>query len=122
MLGIPGFYQIFMSSYSDLVWPLTQLPRNTVASIWSENCQLSFEILEQALCSSLTLVYEYLNTPYALFTDALKYTWSTVLTQVHNMISNGNSVYHQYPITYASGIFQESHLNWPTLTEGTYKM
>ena len=47
-----------------------------------------------------------------MYTDALKYTYTGVLTQ-H---SNGTD----HPITYISGLFRGSQLNWATLTKEAY--
>ena len=49
---------------------------------------------------------------YTLYTDASKYTYAGVLTQ-H---SNGTD----HPITYVSGLFRGSQLNWATLTKEAY--
>ena len=47
-----------------------------------------------------------------LYTDASKYAYAGVLTQ-HN---NGTD----HPITYVSGLFRGSQLNWATLTKEAY--
>ena len=49
---------------------------------------------------------------YTLYTDASKYAYAGVLTQ-HN-----DGVDH--PITYVSGLFRGSQLNWATLTKEAY--
>ena len=49
---------------------------------------------------------------YMLYTDASKYAYAGILTQ-HN-----NSTDH--PITYVSGLFRGSQLNWATLTKEAY--
>ena len=36
------------------------------------------------------------------------------------MVISGKSVCHQHPITYVSGIFQGSQLDWATLTKEAY--
>ena len=49
---------------------------------------------------------------YTLYTDTLKYAYAGVFTQ-H---SNGTD----HPITYVSGLFHGSQLNWATLTKKAY--
>ena len=49
---------------------------------------------------------------YTLYTDASKYTYAGILTQ------HSNSMDH--PITYVSGLFCGSQLNWTTLTKEAY--
>ena len=49
---------------------------------------------------------------YALYTDASKYAYAGILTQ------HTDSTDH--PITYVSGLFCGSQLNWATLTKEAY--
>ena len=49
---------------------------------------------------------------YTLYTDASKYAYAGVLTQ------HSNDTDH--PITYVSGLFRGSQLNWATLTKEAY--
>ena len=60
------------------------------------------------------------NLPYVLFTDASKYAWACVLTQekMHKIKEKEVKILH--PITYMSGLFQGSQLNWACLTKETY--
>ena len=49
---------------------------------------------------------------YTLYTDASKYAYAGVLTQ--------HSIGMDHPITYVSGLFRGSQLNWSTLTKEAY--
>ena len=69
---------------------------------------------------SPTLVYPDPNKPYTLFTDALKYNWSTVLTQEYATNFDDEPLRHQHPITYVSSLFQGNELNWDALTKDVY--
>ena len=76
------------------------------------------------------LWYPDLNRPYVLFTDASKYGWAGVLTQPYDEIDELNqsttdistsqrkTVYH--PVSYISGLFRGSQLNWAALTKEAY--
>ena len=66
------------------------------------------------------LVYPDPNKLYTLYTDASKYAWSGVLTQECTTIVDGKEVTLQHPITYISGLFQHSQVNWATLTKEAY--
>ena len=66
------------------------------------------------------LVYPDPNKPYALFMEASKYAWSAVLTQEHTTIIDGKTLVHQHTVTYVSGLFQGSKLNWVALTKEVY--
>ena len=61
-----------------------------------------------------------LNKAYTSFMDALKYAWSTVLTQKHASIINGKTIEHQHPLAYVNRLCQGSQLNWAALTEEAY--
>ena len=60
------------------------------------------------------------NHPYVLFTDASKYVWASVLTQekMHAIGEKETKILH--PITYMSGLFRGSQLNWACLTKEAY--
>ena len=98
---------------------------------WTKECQACFELLKEALCTHPILRYPDLERPYVLFTDASKYGWAGVLTQPYEEIdestpSNADtdatpkkSVVH-HPVTYISGLFRGSQLNWAALTKEAY--
>ena len=66
------------------------------------------------------LVYPDPSKSYALFTDARKYAWSCVLTQEYTHEIGGKTVKILYPISYQSGLFKGSQLNWACLTKEAY--
>ena len=88
--------------------------------IWTEQCQKSFELLKEYLLKEPILVYPDTRKPYTLYTDASKYAWAGVLTQryVHEIEGKEKEIYH--PVTYLSGLFRGSQLNWATLNKEAY--
>ena len=58
--------------------------------------------------------------PYTLYTDASKYAWSCVLAQEYEHEIDGKIKKIQHPITYASGLFRGSQINWATLTKEAF--
>ena len=58
--------------------------------------------------------------PYTLYTDASKYAWSCVLTQEYEHEIDGKIKKIHHPITYASGLFRGSQINWATLTKEAF--
>ena len=76
------------------------------------------------MCSKLTeqpiLVYPDPNKPYVLFMDASKYAWSCILTQEYEHTVDGKVTKVLHPITYQSGLFKGSQLNWACLTKEAY--
>ena len=66
------------------------------------------------------LTYPDPNLPYVLFTDASKYALACVLTQEKTHKIEEKEVKILHPITYMSGLFGGSQLNWACLTKETY--
>ena len=66
------------------------------------------------------LTYPDANLPYVLFTDASKYAWACVLTKEKTHTHEGKETKLLHPITYKSGLFRGSQLNWASLTKEVY--
>ena len=109
-----------MSHFADIAHPLNALTRKGVEFIWTEVCQESFELLKPKLLEKLILVFLDPNKPYVLFTDASKYPWSCVLTREHTHTIDGKEVKVLHSITYMSGLFKDSQINWACLTKEAY--
>ena len=87
---------------------------------WTPICQESFEMLKASLMTEPILTYPDPNLPYVLFTDASKYAWACVLTQEKTHIIEEKEVKILHPITYMSGLFRGSQMNWACLTKEAY--
>ena len=66
------------------------------------------------------LTYPDPNLPYVLFTDTSKYAWACVLTQEKTHMVEGKEIKILHPITYMSGLFRGSQMNWACLTKEAY--
>ena len=66
------------------------------------------------------LTYTDPSLPYVLFTDASKYAWACVLTQEKTHVMEEKEVKILHPITYMSGLFRGSQMNWACLTKEAY--
>ena len=100
--------------------PLTNLTKKDVPFEWTPECQQTFQLLKDLLMAEPILKYPDLNKPYVLYTDASKYAWSCVLTQEYEYEDEGKHKKIHHPITYASGLFKCSQINWATLTKEAY--
>ena len=109
-----------MPRFSDLARPLNVLTRKDVPFKWTPICQESFESLKTSLMTEPILTYPDPNHPYVLFTDASKYAWACVLTQEKTHQIKGKEVKILHPITYMSGLFCGSQMNWACLTKEAY--
>ena len=119
-LGLIGYYRKFVPRFSDLARPLNALTRKNVTFEWTPVCQDSFELLKASLMTEPILTYPDPNLPYVLFTDASKYAWACVLTQEKIHQIEGKEVKILHPITYMSGLFRGSQMNWACLTKEAY--
>ena len=119
-LGLIGYYRQFVPRFSDLARPLNVLTQKNIEFKWTQLCQDSFELLKTSLMTEPILTYPDTNLPYVLFTDGSKYAWACVLTQEKTHITEGKEIKILHPITYMSGLFQESQNNWACLTKEAY--
>ena len=80
---------------------------------WTPECENCFQILKEFLQKAPILKYpDPPKANYTLYTDASKYAYTGILTQ-HTDRTN-------HPITYVSGLFRGSQLNWATPTKEAY--
>ena len=82
-LGLTGYYRKFIPRFSDISRPLMELLAHDCEFIWNNQCDITFQMLKDALCSTLILKYPDTSKSYILYTDASKYSWAGVLTQTH---------------------------------------
>ena len=127
-LGLAGYYCKFVPRFSDLSRPITRLTQKDVLFKWTKQYQAVFQMLKDTLCEHPILWYPDPAKPYMLFTDASKYAWAGVLTKPYDEIDEstlsptGKKVTKtvNHLITYVSGLFQGSQLNWAALTKEAY--
>ena len=119
-LGLVEYYHKSVPRFSDLAQSLNALTMKNIAFEWTPVCQESFEMLKTSLMIEPILNYSDPNLPYVLFTDASKYAWACVLTQEKTHDMEGKEVKILHPITYMSGLFRGSQMNWACLTKEAY--
>ena len=83
-------------------------------------CQKAFKEIKRSSNERPILICPGPNNSHTLFSDTSKYVWSAVLTQEYTTVIDGKMISHQPPITYVSGLFQGSQLNWALLTREAY--
>ena len=119
-LGLVGYYRKFIPQYADIAQPLNSLTRKDVEFEWTNICQQSFDLLKAMASEEPILAYPDPSKPYVLFTDASNYAWSCVLTQEYVHEIDGKTIKILHPISYQSGLFKGSQLNWACLTKEAY--
>lgn len=119
-LGLVGYYRKFIPRFSDIARPLTNLTKKEESFQWTKTCQAAYDMLRTALTEEPILKYPDTEKPYILYTDASKYAWACVLTQEFEHDFDGKKKKIHHPITYQSGLFKGSQLNWATLTKEAF--
>jgi hypothetical protein len=69
-LGLAGYYRRFISDFSRISKPMTELLKKGVKFVWSEACEKAFYTLRQHLTSALVLVQPDNSKPFEVFCDA----------------------------------------------------
>ena len=80
-LGLASYY---ISKFSTIAAPLTQLTQKGVVFSWSAECESSFQLLKSALTQAPLLAYPDLNqnsSPFVLQTDASTFGLGAILEQ-----------------------------------------
>ena len=115
-----GYYRKFVPRFADVQAFDQSYKGLTNLSSGLTNAQASFELLKKALIKEPILRFPDPNKPYTLYTDASKYAWSCVLTQQYTHDIDNKQIVVNHPITYVSGLFKGSQLNWAALTKEAY--
>ncbi|XP_066981054.1 uncharacterized protein [Macrobrachium rosenbergii] len=69
-LGLAGYYRRFVSNFSDIAQPLTNLLKKDVAFSWNDSCQDAFNKLKSILVSDPVLKSPDFSQPFKLAVDA----------------------------------------------------
>jgi hypothetical protein len=101
-LGLAGYYRRFISDFSRIAKPMTELLKKGVKFVWSEVCEKAFHTLRQHLTSALVLVQPDNSKPFEVFCDASGTGLGCVLMQEGRVIA------------YASRALRPHEINYPT--------
>lgn len=80
-LGMIGFYRNFCCNFSTVVAPLTNLLKQAVKFVWSDDCKRAFENAKLLLSSAPVLAAPKLDDPFQLQVDASQVGAGAVLIQ-----------------------------------------
>jgi hypothetical protein len=109
-LGFTGYYWYFIPSYSQVVHPLLNLTKKTMAWNWGPNQEKAFMTLKQLMCTAPILTQPDFSKKFYLQTDASGYGMGAILSQEGDadmltlaMTKQTKPVLH--PIAYYSATF-----------------
>ena len=103
-LGTCGYYRQFISNYSEISRPLSQLSSKHTPFHWDDGCQQAFEVLKQSLVQAPILAYPDYSLPFILDTDASEVGSGAVLSQIQNG--------EERVIAYYSKVFSSEEANY----------
>ena len=83
-LGLTGYYRKFIKDYAKIATPLTSLMKKNQRFVWTENCQVAFDTLKQALLTPPVLALPNDVDTFILDTDAAEDSIGCVLSQLQD--------------------------------------
>ena len=119
-MGLCGYYRKFVPHFADISRPLVKLAGHNIKWDWCTKCHFSFQLIKDFLISVPILKYPDTSKPYTIFTNSSKYGWAGVLTQEHTSVVDGKEVSANHPVSFVSGMFCGSQLNWTAMTKRIY--
>ncbi|XP_068204955.1 uncharacterized protein [Palaemon carinicauda] len=118
-LGMVGYYSKFSPNFSPFTGPLFALTSSKVNFSWSQQHDQIFNQLKTYLSSPPILMAPNLTKPFYLQTDASDLGYGGILLQhpapIIAITGNLPPLADLLPVSYSSGRFMGSQLNWPTV-------
>jgi len=69
-LGQAGYYMRFVSDFSKIARPLTELHKKGVKFVWDDKCEQAFQTLRKLLTSAPVLAHPDITRPFVVYCDA----------------------------------------------------
>ena len=105
-LGMVTYYSKFVKNFADLCRPLNHLTKKNVTFEWTDECQQAFEEIKKQMSESPVLAYPKSEGMFILDTDASKYAYAGVLSQMQ--LNPKTGVEEERVIAYASRNFNDA--------------
>ena len=74
-LGLAGYYRRFVKGFSSIASPLTRLTQKEVTFQWSDECEVSLQMLKILLTTELILTLPVEGECFLVYCDALGLVW-----------------------------------------------
>lgn len=103
--GFCGFYRQFIANFGEIALPLTRLQKPSNPFEWTEECQVSFDKLRNALLQLVKLYHYQPQFETKLETDASDMVVGGVMSQLH---PDGK----WYPLGFYSKTLSGPEINW----------
>lgn len=95
-LGMCNYYRRFISNYSAVVYPLTDLLKGKPKSVrWNDEAEKAFVQVKELLISAPILTNPDFNRPFSIHCDASDFAIAGVLTQSYDMVDKPIAYFSQ---------------------------
>lgn len=111
-LGLCGYYRRFIPRYASLVFPLSELVKQSTLWTWGEAQATAFDKVRQLLQQSPVLRLPQFSQPFFVTTDASDIAVGGVLSQVSNGI--------EHPLAFLSRKLNGTEKRWPAYEKELY--
>ena len=81
-LGLAGYYCRFVSDFSKISRPMTELLKKGMRFNWDDKCEWDFQILRKLLTSAPVLAQPDITRPFDVYCDALGMSFGYALIPV----------------------------------------
>jgi hypothetical protein len=85
-LGLCTYYRWFISSFANIVKPLTKFMEEQQAFQWTPEVEATFQTLKEALCAAPVLAYPQPRDRFTVDTNANNIRVGGVLSQIQNVL------------------------------------
>ena len=86
-LGLAGYYRRFVSDFSKIARPMTELLKKGVRFNWDDKCEQAFQTLRKLLTSAPVLAQPDITRPFDVYCDASGTGLGCVLMQDQRVIT-----------------------------------
>jgi hypothetical protein len=69
-LSLAGYYQRFISNFSNISKPITELLKKGNKYVWSNECDEAFQTMKKLVTTSPMLALPYITKPFDIYCDA----------------------------------------------------
>jgi hypothetical protein len=88
LVGLVGYYRRFISNFSKISKPITELLKKGIKYVWSKECDEAFHTLKKLLTTSPVLAHPDITKPFDVYCDASGTRLGCVLIQEGRVISH----------------------------------
>jgi hypothetical protein len=107
-LGFANFYRRFIEGFSRICRPMTELTKDKVPFVWSNECEESFKLLKQKFMEAPILVHFFPERPTIVETDASDFALGAILSQEVPATEGGSL----HPVAFHSRKFKPAEINY----------